>query len=244
MWLVDTDVDSPWLEDAEATTARLAADLIQRGEGIVDHHQRARWRASHIALRLVLERWAGPGIRERPFEIVAGGRPSFAEGPVFSLSHSGSIALVAVTWRGALGIDVEGVRTMRLAPDRLRRLLDAGAGLTGTDPPTGEPSDGDGIAAWVRLEAFAKARGTGVWPALGDLDVSGRHAAAPDLGHSARQAAARLAREAHIVVRDLDLGARGAHYRAALAFQAPDTAALETPDLQTPVVRPARDLPR
>jgi 4'-phosphopantetheinyl transferase len=119
-------------------------------------------------LRLVLARYLGSGRPRGPTEIelVAGpnGKPSLA-GPRpplhFNLSHSGGVALVAVTGEQEVGVDVE-----RADPRRdVLRLAEAGldpetAAAVRSAPP-GARADAF-YAAWVRKEAVAKCLGVGL----------------------------------------------------------------------------------
>ncbi len=71
-----------------------------------------------------------------------GGRPEFADGPCFSISHSGALVACALDTAGTIGLDVEQRRD-GIAP-RLQRSV---------------APDGDFFEAWCAREATVKASG-------------------------------------------------------------------------------------
>lgn len=143
----------------------------------------------------------------------------------FSLSHAEHLAMIAVAQAGPIGIDVEEVRAVRLDPDRLARMIAAGTGLAGGGSRADEPAAAAAITAWVRIEAFAKARGTGAWAALGELGVArragrpvGRAVASAGAGDTWITAEARrLAERDRLAVIDLDITRDAPGFRAAVA---------------------------
>lgn len=129
--------------------------------------------ASRWALREILGRYLGLPANELRFETNRHGKPSLATPEAelaFNLSHSGSLALVAVAGR-EVGVDVERIRAKRPVDfyrrwaDREARVKWLGTGLTGPVPPDStEPAVhrldvGPGYAASVALLGAAKLRG-------------------------------------------------------------------------------------
>jgi phosphopantetheinyl transferase len=99
--------------------------------------------ASRRALREILGRYLGLPADELRFETGQHGKPRLAapEGELeFNLSHSGSLALVAVA-RREVGVDVERIRSKRPVDfyrrwaDREARVKCLGTGLAGPPPP-------------------------------------------------------------------------------------------------------------
>lgn len=99
--------------------------------------------ASRWALREILGRYLGLPADELRFETGRHGKPRLAspEGELeFNLSHSSSLALVAIA-RREVGVDVERIRTKRPVDfyrrwaDREARVKCFGTGLTGSVPP-------------------------------------------------------------------------------------------------------------
>jgi len=116
------------------------------------------------ALREVLARY----VDEQPARIElrtgAHGKPALADpsSPLsFNLSHSGDLALVAVTLDREVGIDIERVRPRRDLERLAGRALDpaAAAAVRGAAPAERLVAFHE---AWTRREAIAKCLGTGL----------------------------------------------------------------------------------
>jgi len=182
IWLVDLARSAVALLAIDADVPYLPAEDRQRAMalGIGGNHRLA----GYIALRLVLERHAGTHVRQRPFARSPLGRPSLPgfDGD-FSLSHAGGLALIGVSRTGTIGVDIERPRLVRMSPPRRAAIVRAAALLmrhtfqacdpapapAPTDSDAGDagagrqpPSDAVVLRAWVRLEAFAKARSTSI----------------------------------------------------------------------------------
>ena len=129
--------------------------------------------ASQWALREILGRYLGLPGEELRFAANRHGKPRLAdpEGELaFNLSHSGSLALVAVA-RREVGVDVERIRTKRPVDfyrrwaDREARVKYLGTGLIGpASPDSAEPAVhrvdvGPGYAASVAVLGPTKLRG-------------------------------------------------------------------------------------
>lgn len=171
---VDLDASRALLEHEETSTPRLSSsDRLRVDRLSGDPVRQARWRASRIATRIVLERWAGRSVRGAEFEIATGGRPSLGDGlPHFNVSHTASVALIAVCRSSPVGVDIECPRTLSMSSERRRRIVTAAADLAAIGALNPE-SDVDVLRAWVRLEAIAKARGSGIGVLLTEEGVIG-----------------------------------------------------------------------
>jgi 4'-phosphopantetheinyl transferase len=173
---VDLTASVALLEAAEREVPRLSADDVVRVEKLAHDPGRQRlWRASRIATRIVIERAAGRAYRNIDFAIARNGRPYLGEGPpYFNVSHSGNAALIAVSNAVPIGIDLEEARGLTMTDDRRRRVIAAAARLANGQPgPPRIDADGDVLQAWVRLEAAAKALGTGIGQLLTEEGVVG-----------------------------------------------------------------------
>jgi 4'-phosphopantetheinyl transferase len=85
----------------------------------------------------------------------------------FNVSHSGDLALIAVSRVGPLGIDVERERAEVATVDLARRYFTRSeAALVEANPRTF-------FRIWTRKEAWAKAQGLGLAIPLDAVDVSG-----------------------------------------------------------------------
>ena len=204
LWLVDLEAAAPALEALERDVPRLSADDRGRAGRLSDPRERGHRLAAYTALRAVLERMGGAGVRGQRFIRSSGGKPRLrAAGPTFSLSHTGSLALIGVARAHAIGVDLEEARALAMSQRRREEILAVGAGLTVR--PTGvADNDAAVLQAWCRLEACAKARGQGVARVLGELglrEARGRQLGPADIAAAAR----RLVREAGLAVRDVKL---------------------------------------
>lgn len=132
-----------------------------------------------------LPRLRGPGAdraADRPY-----GKPALAGSPAplrFSLSHSGELALVAVSAEREVGVDVEAIEPGRDVLALARRGLDAAA-ASRVREASPERRVGAFYDAWVRREALAKCSGAGLAGppprtpvTLARLDTGADHAAA------------------------------------------------------------------
>ncbi|MBX9588842.1 MAG: hypothetical protein K2X43_06035 [Hyphomonadaceae bacterium] len=204
LWLVDLETCAKTLDLLERDTQRLTAEDRAYADRIGQPRERRQRLTAYAALRLLLERVAGPGVRGCRLVRPAGGKPRLDGGGVeFSLSHIDGLALIGVSRAGPLGVDLERMRPARLAPHRLEEISAIGAGL-GDQPLPALGAEQTFLQAWARLEAFAKARGRGVARTLTDVGVRGRglrRLSPADTEAGARQ----LAHAAGITVHDLTL---------------------------------------
>ncbi|HWK37855.1 MAG TPA: hypothetical protein VNR88_02980 [Hyphomicrobium sp.] len=216
LWCVDLTAAAPALHAIEQHTPRLSADDRIRASSFSDDLVRTEWMATHIALRLLIERWDGARWRGAPYAVTERGKPHLPDAPLsFSISHARGVALIGISRIGSIGVDIERTRNVRIGAPRRERIEAAGAALN-AEPL---PSEGEGrfLQAWVRLEACAKAEGCGIGRLLTRLGILGSGAAArPDAG-SEQDAAGEPApasvptpTERHLSeqlsVRDLQLG--------------------------------------
>jgi 4'-phosphopantetheinyl transferase len=142
------------------------------------HHasDRDRYIAAHGGLRAILARHVNDDPAHLRFDVAPRGKPALHREPGwpdlrFNLSHSGDIALCAVTSGREVGIDIERIDPNRagmtiaerfFSPDevaRLRRLSEA-------DRERGF------LNCWTRKEAYLKGRAEGLWHSLAEFDVS------------------------------------------------------------------------
>jgi len=169
VWRADLTAIEDGLEDL------LRADERARAERIVPARKRVLWAHSRGVLRALLGRYLERDPRALRFELGPHGKPALAsEGPTrpeaaadlrFNLSHSGGLALVAVSAGREVGVDVERTRpryTAAFLHDwvlREARTKCLGTGLSGpqagpaaADPWTAELDVGPGDYAAVAVE--------------------------------------------------------------------------------------------
>ncbi len=184
LWHVDLVEAADGLLAMEQDAPRLSDDDCARVQTMFgDEAGRSRVRrerlATYVALRLVVEQahaesdGAPAELSRVPFVRTMEGRPSLPgfRGD-FSLSHVAGHALIGVAREGSIGVDLERPRVLRMEARR-RALIEAAAARMAPQSPL--PADGDArfIAAWVRVEAFAKARRISLARLLTDIGALG-----------------------------------------------------------------------
>jgi 4'-phosphopantetheinyl transferase len=119
---------------------------------------RARYLAAHALTRLAVAELTGRRAAELEFDRTCRcgeqhGKPVLPGGPGFSLTHAGDLVGVAVHTDGAVGLDVEQVRT----------LHDLTAMAAHVCSPAETVADAAAFfTLWTRKEALLKAIGTGL----------------------------------------------------------------------------------
>jgi 4'-phosphopantetheinyl transferase len=177
LWCVDLSAAVPALHVIEQRTPRLCPADRTRAASFSGARARDEWLATHIALRLLIERAAGARWRGVTFNRAARGKPQLDEAPLgFSISHAPGLALIGLSPRGSIGVDIERRRPVRIADERRVRIEAAGAALS--DAPLSSEGCARFLQAWVRLEAFAKAEGCGIGRLLTRLGILGVDATA------------------------------------------------------------------
>lgn len=214
LWLVDLSASAAALEALECETPRLADTESARAAAIADAAGRRQRLAAYAALRVLLERAAGPAVRRQPLARGPAGKPRLAGGGAeFSLSHTEGFALIGVAAVSPVGVDVERQRPLGMLQRRRDEICAVGSGLSGR---LADPESHAGLMqAWVRLEAFSKGRGRGVAQTLADLGLRGNRGLPVPPAHLEAEAR-RLARQAGLAVFDLELPP-GLHGAAAVA---------------------------
>jgi 4'-phosphopantetheinyl transferase len=111
VWRASTDVEPGRLRVLWST---LSTDERERAERFRFSRDRQRFIARRGLLRAILGRYVGAEARELRFSYGRFGKPAVASGPgrpalEFNLSHSAGLALLALTAREGVGIDVERI---------------------------------------------------------------------------------------------------------------------------------------
>jgi len=146
------------------SASRLPAGERERAAAIRRPGARERWVAARWTLRRVLARYlavedpAGVELESGP-----NGKPALpAPAPLrFNLSHTGDVALVAVSDEREVGIDVEAIEPGRDVVALARLGLDESAAAAVREAPA-ERRVAAFYDAWVRREAIAKCSGAGL----------------------------------------------------------------------------------
>ena len=145
-----------------------------RADRFLRDEDRARFIASHAALRLVLARTLATEAAALNYRRDVRGRP-FLAGPGgdldFNLSHSGDCALIGLVQGARIGVDVEVRRPL---PDALRIARahfapDEAEALAAHPPFAREEAF---FTLWTRKEAVVKASGVGLSGSLAAFSVT------------------------------------------------------------------------
>lgn len=140
-----------------------------RGKGL-----RLRFIAGRGTLRSILARYRDTLPSRIEFSYGVHGKPELkveSGGISFNLAHSGEIALLAVTKRGDVGVDIESLRTLDNAERIIERFFSASEQCEFLALPESERFAAFYLG-WTRKEAFLKAKGTGLATRLDSFDVN------------------------------------------------------------------------
>lgn len=215
-----------WRAALDLTAARvqslhllLAADERARAARFSFPQDRARFVVARAVLRVILSRYLDRAPGQLRFGYSAYGKPALITTPgeaalSFNLSHSAELALYAVTWGRAIGVDVESIRPNLDHEQMAERFFSARERALLRRLPA-ELKRAAFFTCWTRKEAYLKASGEGLSLALDQFDVS------VDPGEPARLLDSR--RDPHAAARwSLQDLVPGAHYAAALAVEGHD----------------------
>lgn len=147
---------------ADEICGLLCREERARGERMVNDRTRELWMRSRGVLRALLGGYLSRDPSTLRFARGPRGKPELSpDGVAFNLSHSGPLALYAVTRTGPVGVDVEVARRpMDEVAITARTLGEAEARrLEGLDPASREQAF---LRAWVRHEAELKYLGVGI----------------------------------------------------------------------------------
>ncbi|MDM0068841.1 4'-phosphopantetheinyl transferase superfamily protein [Variovorax sp. J31P207] len=158
LWRADLD-SAP----TPAAVACLSDDEWERARRFVFARDRHRFVAAHAALRSTLAQQTGIPGALLDFTLGAFGKPVLIEptGLHFNLSHSQSVALIAISDGAEIGVDVELLRPMPDAAALAADYFTAAEQRALASLPS-EQRDRAFLVGWTRKEACLKAVGTGL----------------------------------------------------------------------------------
>lgn len=133
---------------------------------------RARYVAGRATLRLLLGRFLGMDAADVPLARGRRGRPyvELAGAPDFNVSHTRDAAIVALSTRGPVGVDLERAdRTVDAA--RLARKFATGRERARMSALGDDDARRRFLRLWTCKEAMSKATGDGLAAPMGSLDV-------------------------------------------------------------------------
>ena len=166
-------LDAP--DDGPALLAVLADDERERLARFVFPRLGERYVTARGRLRLLLARYLGVDAAVLRFVYGPRGKPALAEGAHadlrFNLSHSGDLALVAVTRGREVGVDVEADRPDFATEATARRFFSAAEVEAFLALPPASRHEAF-FRCWTRKEAYIKALGDGLALPLDSFDVA------------------------------------------------------------------------
>jgi 4'-phosphopantetheinyl transferase len=159
--------------DAAADPSVLSADEHDRAARYRAVSHRERFMAARVASRRILARYLAANPRDVRFTVGRFGKPALLGSSVvrFNLSHSGGLALLAVSGWQDVGIDLEQIRSRENAAMLVERYFaPAERAEFAALPPEQQPLAF--LLGWTRKEAFVKALGDGLQCPLDSFAVS------------------------------------------------------------------------
>lgn len=185
VWRVALDADETLLQRC---IAALSAAERERAAKFVQPRDARRFQVARGTLRRLLGAYLGVEPAAVPIGVADHGKPRLvaphAEALRFNVSHSGDVALVAVSRSREVGVDLEAVRPMRDLAGLWRMVASPVEALRLESVPTSR-HEAAFYRVWTRKEAWLKATGDGLSRPLQDLEVTFLDGEAPALVHVA-----------------------------------------------------------
>ncbi len=171
-------------QPAEIARFTMTLDAGERARALRFRMRRDRDRfvVSHAALRAIVGDYLGCDPADVRFEVGPSGKPVLADPGTdlrFNLSHSDTLALVAVARGREVGVDVERVRD-DLAESRIAEMFFAPSDVAALDALPAVERTAAFFHLWSSTEAFVKARGSGLAGAASGSDATPLVTVTPD----------------------------------------------------------------
>jgi 4'-phosphopantetheinyl transferase len=172
LWRVDLEATA---SDEAQWSAILSDDERARAARFHFQIHRQYFTAGRALLRNILAAYLAAEPKELAFSYSTKSKPALAGAHAnrlaFNVSHSGDVALIAVTRNRQIGVDVELIRhDFDTAAIATRFFSDAEQGQLAALPP--EQRHEAFFRCWTRKEAYIKATGEGLSLPLRQFDVS------------------------------------------------------------------------
>jgi 4'-phosphopantetheinyl transferase len=171
LWLAALDLSAAEVQALEST---LAADEAARAARYRFAQDRRHYVAARGQLRTLLGRYLDIAPDAVRFRYSRYGKPALAHGDEtlrFNLSHSGGMALYALTRERDLGVDLERVRPDRASMTIAERFFSPREAAILRSLPLHEQAEAF-FRCWTRKEAYIKAHGAGFSLPLDRFDVT------------------------------------------------------------------------
>lgn len=154
----------------------LSDDEVNRAAQYYFERDRRRFIIRRGLLRCILSLYLDQSPRALAFQYNNHGKPALANmsgepSLCFNVSHSGELALYAITRKREVGVDIEYIRPFEDAEDIVKRFFSSREKVEfGTLPE--RIKNQAFFACWTRKEAYIKARGEGLSYPLSNFSVS------------------------------------------------------------------------
>jgi len=180
VWRID--LDSPAIS-LGTMKASLSHKERERADSFRSKQAHDRWVASRAALRHILSTYTGSTPLSLVFRTGPYGKPFLSSPAInipFSLSHTGGLALLAISSESSLGVDVEYVHQIDELEEMSRHFfaLSETGEIMALAPQNRLSAF---FACWTRKEAFVKALGKGLRVRLDQFRVTVRPEEPPRL---------------------------------------------------------------
>jgi 4'-phosphopantetheinyl transferase len=188
VWPVRLDASECLIESFRAV---LSPDEIDRVARFRVEHARRSYIATRLALRFLLARYLEEAPHAIRFRYGSKGKPELEvpAGIHFNVSHSGGLAMLAFSWDGEIGVDVERIYPMQDMLDIAERFFSAEEAADLRSLPVAERVDAF-FRCWTRKEAYVKAVGDGLFIPLDSFRVTLRRGEPAEFIHFRNDAAA------------------------------------------------------
>jgi len=184
VWRVSLQPPAGWLAYYRTV---LDSEEQARAARFYFERDRRRFLTAHGAMRMILAEYVKRPARQLAFEYNRQGKPALAPGcnPAgmrFNLSHSGELALLAVTRAAEVGVDLEHIRPEVAVAEIAQRFFSPQEVARFLSVPESERQL-TFFNCWTRKEAFIKANGLGLSLPLDQFSVSCAPDEPPQLLH-------------------------------------------------------------
>lgn len=168
---MELDASSALLARCDGHARWLTPSDHVRLKRIRDRDERTRRATTYVALRMIVAAYVGKRHARAWMLRPRGKAPRLAGVPaVFNLSHCENWALIGIARRGRIGVDLELLRALPMAPKHRAQIVSAACIISGERLLQAAPH-ADVIQGWTRLESFAKATGRGINRTLADFGI-------------------------------------------------------------------------
>ena len=172
VWLVGLEDADICLESCADCLSSAERDRAARFKFARD---RKRYLIAHGALRSILATYLGVDAAAVDFDSGPAGKPKLAQNLAgseleFNLSHSGEVALIAVTRGEEIGVDVERIREDFAFKPIAQRFFTANEVAALQELPVDLQREAF-YKCWTSKEALLKAKGTGLSGSLDEVQI-------------------------------------------------------------------------